>query len=202
MNDKLPNVPENKSVSMSEYFKYTALDDVSAVLIQQIQYLADDDVSVVLNRILGFITLLKQADTCYYEMLNLIEKLEFQLMDEMGYKYEKDSNGFVILSSALARCDEIESSSKQLTEAEYYNVLDLMHKSFMENGIPENFKPAYANMCDTLRKLMDDETIFVNSMAIARPYLNCVEGTFLTSQYYTEIQLLLSVKRMFETYNN
>ena len=201
MNDN-PKIPESlEIVNPGAFVKHLALESITAVIASRIEETEDEAAKPILERLLTYIDMIKKADASYSEMIDLIVDTEFEYFDRMGYSYTKDSTGNVVLASIIGKSDSMEETTeKELTEADYYMVLDMMHDDFRKDGYPEKYKPAYSRMKTNLRNLINEDTFFGMAMVQARPYLSCAEGIFLTSQFYLNIQLLLSIKAMLEPF--
>lgn len=162
----------------------------------------DLDAKPVLKRLLGYVELIQMADASYYEVMNKIVDMEFELIEELGYSYSKGSDGtieFYEKTDDTSTPAGMDSNVNPLTEADYYMVMDYMHEDFRTNGVPEDLKPAFNRMKNILSRLLAEETHFGLAMAQARPYLSDIEGMFCITRYYSNMSLLNSLRAMFDS---
>lgn len=161
----------------------------------------DLDAKPVLKRLLDYVELIQSADASYYEVMNKIVEMEFELIEQLGYSYSKGRDGTLVFydvedtDSSLAGTD---GNAKPLTEADYYTVMDYLHEDFRTNGVPDDLKPAFNRMKNILSRLLAEETHFGLAMAQARPYLSDIEGMFCITRYYSNMSLLNSLRAMFD----
>lgn len=181
--------------SSMELVKSLALESMGTIIEGKIEQLNDEAATPVLKRLLNYVELFKEADESYYEVMNLIVNQETALLDKLGYSYKKNPDGSIEYYSASFKED---SGKIPLTEKAYYQVISQVRSNLREHGIPKEHAETYNRMKKILSKLLDEETHFGLSMSQARPYLSLVEGSFFTTQYYSNIQLLISLKSIIE----
>ena len=181
--------------SSMELVKSLALESMGTILEGKIEQLNDDAATPVLKRLLKYVALFQEADKSYYEVMNLIVSYETALLDQLGYSYKKNLDGSIDYDSAAF---QDESDKTPLTEKAYHQVIRQVKANLRDQGVVSKHTEAYVRMKEILSKLLDEETHFGLAMSQARPYLSLIEGSFFTTQYYSSIQLLLSLKSIIE----
>lgn len=199
MNDM--NHPPEHVITPMEYVTDLALENITTMLEGKIKSLEDKSATPVLERLLEYASLVKEAKMSNNKMLNLIFAKELEMVDKMGFSCKRDSYGQVIFAPEAAMADSAQEHSvkKELTEADYYSVLNTLHKDFRTNGIPDDIALAYAQMKDVLSKMVNNETFFTMAMFQSRPYINNIDSMYLYTQYYSNIQQMLSIRSMLES---
>ena len=176
-----------------------AIETLRTIISDKINELKDETATQVLTKLNEFADLIKKADKYYYEVLDLIVEDELAIINHLGYSYMKNSDGSLEFYSAEdVRHSRDEPVKTPLTKDSYHAVLDHMYEDFHKNGIPSKYKVAYSHLKETYKELLNYDEKFNMVMEQARPYLSNVEGLFLITQFYTNIQLLQSIINMFE----
>ncbi|MBQ3409315.1 MAG: hypothetical protein IJH12_08950 [Clostridia bacterium] len=200
--DNNSDTPNRAMYSPMECVKDMALESLYE-LIKGKMSTCDPSNQLIFKRLLGYVELIQEAAHSYYEVMEIIVDMELNLIEQFGYSYNKSSDGtidFYESDTSTKSSNTAESEKTPLTEKAYHTIISHLHTDIRENGIPNDVKPAYNRMKAVLSKLVNGETHFGLAMAQARPYLSSIEAMLCITQYYSNMQLLLSLKSMFESY--
>jgi len=200
-----------------------ALESMVELLKGKIESSDDPCAGPILKRLMKYVDMIQAADKSYYAMMNALVDLEVSEIKQHGYSFKENTDGTIDFDdnivlpmaeiiSAEATASAVDSrdtssagateqtDKKSLTKNDYYHVLTSMQANIRENGIPKNIQPIYDTMKSVLDDLVNGEAYFGLAMSQARPYLSSIEGMFCVTQYYSNMQLLLSLKSMFESF--